>query len=192
MRRHAREFAEAGCRLIYDPSQQVVSLDAEELREGISLAWALIGSDYEMAIIEQKTGLTVDDLTARIPFVGVTFGKQGSALRFEDREVVIPAAPVEYVGDPTGGGDAYRAGLLKGLLLGLPLEIAGRMGSVAATYSVERHGPQEQHYTADEFVNRFDGTFPEFAGAVESDWLRRPVDREAAIQHLGGVATRGV
>ena len=94
---------------------------------------------------------------------------------------MIPAAPAERVGDPTGGGDAYRAGLLKGLLLGLPLEIAGRMGSLAATYSVERHGPQEQHYTADEFVVRFDRTFPEYAGAVESDWLRRPVDREAAI-----------
>jgi adenosine kinase len=191
MQRHAREFAESGCRLIYDPSQQVVSLDADELHEGIGLAWALIGSDYEMAIIEQKTGLSVDDLTARIPFVGITFGKQGSALRYEGREVVIPAAPAERVGDPTGGGDAYRAGLLKGLLLGLPLEIGGRMGSVAATYSVERHGPQEQHYTADEFVVRFDRTFPEFAGAVESDWLRRPVDREAAIRHLGGVATRG-
>jgi len=191
MRRHAREFADAGCRLIYDPSQQVVSLETEELLEGIGLAWALIGSDYEMAIIEQKTGFSVDDLTARIPFVGVTYGKQGSALRFEGREVVIPAAPAERVGDPTGGGDAYRAGLIKGLLLGRPLEIAGRMGSVAATYSVERHGPQEQHYTADEFVVRFDRTFPEFAGAIEPDWLRRPVDREAAVQQPGGVATRG-
>jgi adenosine kinase len=191
MRRHAREFADAGCRLIYDPSQQVVSLSAEELLEGIGLAWALIGSDYEMAIIEQKTDLTVDDLAARIPFVGVTFGKQGSTLRYEGREAVIPAAPAERVGDPTGGGDAYRAGLIKGLLLGLPLEIAGRIGSVAATYSVERHGPQEQHYTAEDFVVRFDSTFPEFAGTVEPDWLRRPVDREAAIQQLGGVATRG-
>ena len=62
---------------------------------------------------------------------------------------------------------------------------------MAATYSVERHGPQEQHYTAEEFVVRFDSTFPEYAGAVESDWLRRPVDREVAIQQLGGIATRG-
>jgi adenosine kinase len=191
MRRHAQEFAKAGCRLVYDPSQQVVSLNAEELLEGIESAWALIGSDYEMAIIEQKTGLSVDDLAARIPFVGVTFGKQGSALRYEGRVVAIPAAPAERIGDPTGGGDAYRAGLLKGLLLGLPLEIAGRMGSVAATYSVECHGPQEQQYTADEFVVRFDTTFPEYAGAIESVWLRRPVDREVAIQQLGGVATRG-
>jgi len=191
MRRHAREFADSGCRLVYDPSQQVVSLDTEELVEGIGLAWALIGSDYEMAIIEQKTGLTVDNLAARVPFVGVTFGKRGSVLRYEGREVSIPAAPAERVGDPTGGGDAYRAGLLKGLLLGLPLEIAGRMGSVAATYSVEWHGPQEQRYTANEFVVRFDRTFPDFAGAVRSEWLRRPVEREAAIQQLGGVATRG-
>ena len=64
MQRHAREFAESGCRLIYDPSQQVVSLDADELREGIDQAWGVIGSDYEMAVIEQKTGLTVSDLVA--------------------------------------------------------------------------------------------------------------------------------
>jgi adenosine kinase len=191
MRRHAQEFAQAGCRLVYDPSQQVVSLSPEELLEGVQSAWALIGSDYEMAIVEQKTGLSVDALAARIPFVGVTYGKRGSALSYEGRLVEIPAAPATQVGDPTGGGDAYRAGLMKGLLLGLPLEVAGRMGSLAATYSVERHGPQEQRYTADEYVDRFDRTFPDFAGTLVSEWLLRPVDRRAAYEQVGGVATRG-
>ena len=91
MQRHAREFAEAGCRLIYDPSQQVVSLGADELREGIDQAWGVIGSDYEMAVIEQKTGLTVSDLVARVPFVGVTFAEHGSELHFEGQHVKIPA-----------------------------------------------------------------------------------------------------
>ena len=191
MRKHAQEFAASGCRLIYDPSQQVVSLPADELREGIDAAWAVIGSDYEMAVIAQKTGLTVADLAERVPFVGVTLGKFGSELHFEGRTINVPAAPAERVGDPTGGGDAYRAGLLKGLMLGLPLEVAGRMGSLAATYSVERHGPQEQYYTADEFVSRFDGVFPDYAGAVDAQWLRVPVDREVALKRLAGVAARG-
>ncbi len=86
MQRHAREFAESGCRLIYDPSQQVVSLAADELREGIDQAWGVIGSDYEMAVIEQKTGLTVSDLVARVPFVGVTFAEHGSELHFEGQQ----------------------------------------------------------------------------------------------------------
>jgi adenosine kinase len=191
MRRHAREFSEAGCRLVYDPSQQVVSVSPDDLLEGINRAWALIGSDYEMAVIAQKTGLDVEDLAERVPFVGVTLGKFGSELRFEGRKVTIPAAPAERVGDPTGGGDAYRAGLLKGLMLGLPLDVAGRMGSLAATYSVERHGPQEQYYTPAEFVERFDTVFPDFAGAVDEAWLARPVARETALERLSGVAARG-
>lgn len=76
-------------------------------------------------------------------------------------------------------------------MLGLPLEVAGRMGSLAATYSVERHGPQEQYYTANEFVSRFDDVFPDYAGAVDAQWLRGPVDREVALERLAGVAARG-
>ena len=108
-----------------------------------------------MAVIEQKTGLTVSDLVARVPFVGVTFAEHGSELHFEGKHVKIPAVAAEPLIEPTGGGDAYRAGVFKGLALGLPLEIAGRMGSVAATYAVEQHGSQEHTYTPAEFVDRF-------------------------------------
>ena len=191
MQRHAREFAESGCRLIYDPSQQVVSLAADELREGIDQAWGVIGSDYEMAVIEQKTGLTVSDLVARVPFVGVTFAEHGSELHFEGQHVKIPAVAAEPLIEPTGGGDAYRAGVFKGLALGLPLEIAGRMGSVAATYAVERHGSQEHTYTPAEFVDRFEAAFPEYAGAVRVEWLCCPVDRDLAESRLSGHAVRG-
>ncbi len=191
MQRHAREFAETGCRLIYDPSQQVVSLTAEELREGIDQAWGVIGSDYEMAVIEQKTGLSVGDLVAQVPFVGVTFAEHGSQLHFEGRDVKVPAVTAEPLIEPTGGGDAYRAGLFKGLALGLPLEIAGRMGSLAATYAVERHGSQEHTYTPAEFVDRFGRAFPEYAGAVSVEWLQGPVDPDLAERRLSRHAVRG-
>ena len=191
MRKHAREFAEAGCRMIYDASQQVVSLDEEELREGIDRAWGVIGSDYEMAVIEKKTGLTVSDLVARVPFVGVTLGQHGSELYLDGSHAVIPAVAAEPLRDPTGGGDAYRAGVLKGLSLGLPLQLAGRMGSLAATYAVEHHGTQEHVYTPDEFVRRFDNVFPEYAGEIETEWLHRPVGREHAIDRLSTHAVRG-
>jgi adenosine kinase len=191
MQRHAREFAEAGCRLIYDPSQQVVSLGADELREGIDQAWGVIGSDYEMAVIEQKTGLTVSDLVARVPFVGVTFAEHGSELHFEGQHVKIPAVAAEPLVEPTGGGDAYRAGVFKGLALGLPLEIAGRMGSVAATYAVEQHGSQEHAYNPAEFVDRFDAAFPEYGGALRAEWLRCSVDRDLAESRLSSLAVKG-
>ncbi|MDF2761338.1 MAG: PfkB domain protein [Thermomicrobiales bacterium] len=191
MQRHAREFAESGCRLIYDASQQVVSLSADELREGIDQAWGVIGSDYEMAVIEQKTGLTIGDLVARVPFVGVTFAEHGSELHFDGRNVKIPAVTAEPLIEPTGGGDAYRAGLFKGLALGLPLEIAGRMGSLAATYAVERHGSQEHAYTPAEFIYRFGTVFPEYAGAVRIESLHCPVDRDLAEHGLSSHAVRG-
>jgi adenosine kinase len=191
MQRHAREFAESGCRMIYDPSQQVVSLDADELRQGIDRAWGIIGSDYEMAVIEQKTGLTVSDLVARVPFVGVTFAEHGSELYFEGQHVKIPAVTAEPLIEPTGGGDAYRAGVFKGLALGLPLEIAGRMGSVAATYAVEQHGSQEHSYTPAEFVDRFEVAFPEYGGALNVEWLRCSVDRDLAEGRLSSLAVRG-
>lgn len=191
MQKHAREFGDSPCRLIYDASQQVVSLSPEELHEGIASAWGVIGSDYEMAVIEQKTGLTVADLVDRVAFVGVTLGNQGSRLCFQGEIAEIPAVVAEPLSDPTGGGDAYRAGVFKGLALGLPLKIAGRMGSLTATYAVEHHGTQEHSYTAGEFVGRFDRAFPECAGAIDEAWLQVPVDPVLANAHLSGAAVRG-
>jgi adenosine kinase len=121
----------------------------------------------------------------------VTFAEHGSELYFEGEHVRIPAVTAEPLIEPTGGGDAYRAGLFKGLALGLPLEIAGRMGSMAATYAVERHGSQEHAYLPTEFVDRFETAFPEYAGAVRVEWLNCPVDRDLAVERLSSHVGRG-
>lgn len=184
MQLHAREFGESRCHLIYDPSQQVVSVSDDELMEGIGHAWGIIGSDYELAVIEKRIGLSVADLVDRLPFVARTLGHEGSELFYRGDYERIPAAPPDELRDPTGGGDAYRAGLFKGLLLGLPPAIAGRMGSVAGTYAVERHGPQEHCFTPQEFVDRFDRAFEDCAGAVEPTSLETPVPRERAERRL--------
>jgi adenosine kinase len=173
MRRHAAEIA-AACPLIYDPSQQVVGLPAEDLTAGIEVAWAVIGSDYEFAMMEQKTGLSVEALAARVPLVVVTFGEQGSELRCRGEVILIPAVPAEPLADPTGGGDAYRAGLLKGLLLGLDLPTCGRMGALTATYAIERHGTQEHVFNAEQYVDRFDRSFPGYTGVVSRGVIARP------------------
>lgn len=169
MRLHAAQIASAGARLIYDPSQQVVALSPEDLQAGIADAWALIGNDYEFAMIERKTGLSVEALTAAVPLVVVTFGDQGSELRHKGQVVRVPSASAERVSDPTGAGDAYRAGLIKGLLLGLDLAVVGRIAGLAGCHAVEQHGTQEHAYTATEFVARFNSSFPDYAGAVSPE-----------------------
>jgi len=179
MRRHAAEIQASGARLIYDPSQQIVTLSAEDLLDGISRAWAFVGNDYELAMIAKKTEMTVDQLTEKVPFVAVTFAEKGSELRFEGKVVPIPSAPVDALVDPTGGGDAYRAGLIKGLLLNAELPVVGRMASLAATYVIEQQGPQEHNYSAEEFTARFDRVFPDYAGALTPDQLRSPTSASA-------------
>ena len=178
MRRHSAEFAAAKCHFIYDPSQQVISVPPEDLVSGIESAWAVIGSDYEFAVIERKTGLTIDAITERVPLVGVTYGENGSELRRDGASVRIPIAVADPVVDPTGGGDAYRAGLMKALLLGFELPLVGRVASLAATYAIEHHGPQEHSYTPTAFVQRFDIAFPDFAGSVRADQLAHPAPRQ--------------
>lgn len=174
MRRHVEEIADAGCRLVYDPSQQLVALSAEDIEAGIARAFMVVGSDYEFAMMERKTGLTVEAIAARVPLTVVTLGGEGSLIHHDGRRLVIPIAAPEQVTDPTGGGDAYRAGLLKGLLLDLPLDVCGRMGALAATHAIEKYGTQQHRYTPEEFVARFDAAFPDFAGILSSHMLSGP------------------
>ncbi|MGC4106494.1 MAG: carbohydrate kinase family protein [Thermomicrobiales bacterium] len=163
---HAAQIAESGAKLIFDPAQQIVILSGEDLSRGLDLASIAIGNDYEFGMIERKTGLTVDDISAKVPMTVVTYGDRGSEIRFNGESVTIPVATPERVADPTGGGDAYRAGLLLGLLLEADLAVTGRLAALSATYVIEQHGPQEHHYTPSSFLARFDQTFPEYAGAV--------------------------
>ena len=174
MNQHAAEIAESGTRLVFDPAQQVIAMPGEDIVRGIDLAWMVIGSDYEHGIVTDKTGLTTADLVARVPVVVVTLGADGSRIHADGEVFDIPAAPADPLVEVTGGGDAYRAGLLKGYLLGLPWPVAGRMGSLAAVYAVEQQGPQEHEYTPAEFVDRFNMTFPEYADAVTIEQLSAP------------------
>lgn len=174
MTQHAAEIVAAGGRLIFDPAQQVIAMPAGDIVAGVEKAWMVVGSDYEHGIVANKTGLTEDDLVARVPVVVVTLGAEGSRIHAGGETHVIPVAPADPLVEVTGGGDAYRAGLIKGYLLGLPWPVAGRMASVAAVYAVEHQGPQEHEYTPAEFVARFDRTFPEYADAITVEQLSAP------------------
>jgi adenosine kinase len=144
---------------LYDPSQQIVRLTGDQLRAGIEGARLLMVNTYEFEMIREKTGFTEADLIKQLEALIVTHGEMGSSILTAEQAIAVPVVPTEQVIDPTGVGDAYRAGFIKGLALEAPWEIAGRMGAVAAAYVLELKGSQNHRYTRHEFVTRFRGHF---------------------------------
>ena len=161
MRRFPRECRELGLPYIYDPGMQVPILSADDVRDGLTGARVLIGNDYEIALIGEKTGLDRAALRERVELLVITLGEHGAEFDARGEITRVPAAPAREVVDPTGAGDAFRAGLLLGLTRGFPLEITGRIAAQAATYAVEHLGTQEHCYTPEEFARRFSESFPD-------------------------------
>jgi adenosine kinase len=168
----AEECHQTGVPFLFDPSQQVIWLDADFLVHGIERCHLLVVNEYEWEMIAKKTGLTLDRLTAVGKTVIVTHGGEGSRIYAGGERFDIPVCPVTRVVDPTGVGDAYRAGLLKGIASGFGWDLCGRIGSVAAAYVLEQQGTQNHHYTLPAFVARFRTVFDD-EGALDR-WLSVP------------------
>jgi adenosine kinase len=140
---------------IFDPSQQVARLSAEDLREGLAGAYIVVCNDYEFEIIRQKTAMDEAELLRHTEALVVTRGERGASIITRGQTAQIPAVPPRRIIDPTGVGDAFRAGFMKGLAMGAPYEVCGRLGSVAATYVLEHLGGQSHAYTLEEFAERY-------------------------------------
>src|SRR4030043_1933696 len=126
-----------GIDYIFDPGQSIPMLSAEDLRQAIEGCRILISSDYELELISNKTGLEKEALLEKAGAVIVTMGELGSKVITPIREITIPAVRAKKVEDPTGAGDSYRGGLISGLVRGMDLLTAARMGSVCASFTVE-------------------------------------------------------
>jgi len=144
---------------IVDPGQSTTAFSGDELTEMLTGAAYLISNDYELQLIENATTLSLADICARAGVVITTLGENGSIVRQGDKEIHIPPCPAADVQDPTGAGDAFRAGFIKGLTLGRTPAEAAKVGSVAAAYAVEQHGTQEHHYSWPEFCARYAASF---------------------------------
>jgi adenosine kinase len=155
---HVEQARVLGAHLVFVPAQQIPAMSDENLRRGLEQAWLVGGNDYEFEMIRERTGLTLDSLSAA-RLVAVTRGGAGSELRSPDGVAMIPAAPVSEVVDPTGAGDAYIAGLVTGLRAGVAPDVAGRMGSLAAAYVVEQKGPQLHRFDMPGFHDRYASAF---------------------------------
>ncbi len=145
---------------LYDPAFQIGSFTADELRQGIEGAQILVGNDYEIALIEDRLEISHEALLVMGPKVIITtLGSKGSIIATRKGEIHIKPAQPKNVSDPTGAGDAYRAGFVAGYVRGFDLVTSGQMGSVAAVYTVEKYGTMTHEYTRAQFVKRYKENF---------------------------------
>ena len=149
------ECRQLSLRFIYDPGQQVARLDGDELRRGLQDAFMVVVNIYEASVIYEKTGFTLDDLREQAEIVVITESEKGSKIYSDDDIIDVEAFPPNEIADPTGAGDAYRAGFILGLSERLPLRLCARIGALSATYALEVVGTQNHAFTRAEFVERF-------------------------------------
>jgi adenosine kinase len=168
MVQYAEECRTLGIPFIFDPGQQCARMSGDELKDGVRGATIVIVNDYELELLRQKTGLNEQDILTQTTALIVTRGEHGSSVITAAGRVDVAAVTPYRIVDPTGVGDAFRGGLLKGIALGLSYEIAARIGSVAATYALEHLGGQSHAYTWAEFKGRYEEHFGVVPSASKS------------------------
>jgi adenosine kinase len=156
---HAAECTAARIPYLYDPSMQLPRLTADDLRAGCEGARILAGNDYEFGMMAEKMGIAEQALRRHVPITVMTRGEAGALLTVEGEEIEIPPAKPERVVDPTGAGDAFRAGLVAALRRKLPWPIAGRVAALTAVFAIEHKGPQQHQYSMAEFLDRYRANF---------------------------------
>ena len=156
---HAEQFAAAKIPFIFDPGQGLPMFGADELKIFMGQASWLAVNDYEWSLLQEKTGFTIAEVMDRVDALVVTRAAEGSVIYAKGRTYTIPAASPRAVVDPTGCGDAYRAGLIPGLLRGLDWNTTGRVASLMGAIKIESRGPQNHRFTRPEFEQRYQENF---------------------------------
>jgi adenosine kinase len=164
MIQHAAQFEAANIPFIFDPGQGLPMFGGDELKKFIAQATWVAVNDYEWGLLQQKTGWTAAELMTRVEALIVTRAGEGSEIYAQGRTLHVPAAKPRAVVDPTGCGDAYRAGLIHGLLRGLDWGVTGRIASLMGAIKIESRGPQNHRFTTPEFGRRFQENFGEQYG----------------------------
>lgn len=159
MQEHAEQFAELGIPFIFDPGQGMPMFDGQELLRFLDLATYATFNDYEAELVQQRTSLSLEQLAEKVDALIITLGGQGSKIYTAGRCIEIPSAPVRQLADPTGCGDAYRAGLLYGLVNEYDWEVTGRIASLMGAIKIEHHGTQNHIFTLAEFKQRYLDSF---------------------------------
>ncbi len=161
MELHAKQFKEMNIPFIFDPGQGMPMFNGEELLQFIDQATWLTLNDYESELMQERTGLTHDEIAQRVDALIITLGGQGSKIYTQGSCIDIPAAKPKAILDPTGCGDAYRAGLLYGLMNDLGWETTGQIASLMGAIKIEHNGTQNHTFTLDDFRRRYFDSFGE-------------------------------
>lgn len=151
----SNECRERGLRFVYDPSQQIARMDGDTLKHNMQGAYLMVINQYESNMVMKKTGMSMEELRNAVDLLVITHGGDGSEIFTNGDVIKVPSFQPEQIIDPTGAGDAYRAGFITGLSKGFALELCGAMGALCATYVLEHNGPQSKNYSPAEFVERF-------------------------------------
>ena len=159
MLQHAEQFITAGIPFIFDPGQGMPMFNGDELSQFIEKATWVTVNDYEWQMMQDKTGLGADEISAHVEALIVTRGGDGSTIYTKEKEIEIPCVKPKSITDPTGCGDAYRAGLLYGLVNKMDWETTGRIASLMGSIKIARHGTQNHSFTFDEFKVNFEKEF---------------------------------
>jgi adenosine kinase len=159
MLKHARDCAAQGVPFMFDPGQQLPMFSGDELIKFIEQATYLAANDYEFEMVMDRTGLTAGDIAARLEALIITRGDKGSEIHAGGEVYHIPVVPAAEVVDPTGCGDAYRAGLLYGITSGFDWPTTGRLASLLGSIKIAHQGGQNHSFTAADIADRFEAAF---------------------------------
>lgn len=161
MIKFSKEASERNIPIVLDPGQMIPMISAQEMQMLVGQATYMIANDYEMKLIEDKTGWDGKELLNHVDVLITTLGEKGSVIATKEEIIEVGHCPALSVEDPTGAGDAYRGGFFTALSLGKDLKTAGQVGAVAATYAVEQYATQHHTYTIKEFAERYERAFGE-------------------------------
>jgi adenosine kinase len=159
MLQHADQFVAAGIPFMFDPGQGLPMFGGDDLKAFIDKASYVTVNDYEGQLISERTGLSHTDIAKRVKALIVTRGGEGSTIYVDGKEIVIPCAKAKQLKDPTGCGDAYRAGLIYGIEKGMDWETTGRIASLIGTIKIEHEGPQNHTFNMADFGARYKQEF---------------------------------
>lgn len=159
MLKHAQQFTEKNIPFIFDPGQGLPMFNGEELIQFIEQANWVTVNDYEWQMMKEKTGLSKKEITEKVEALIVTRGGEGSHIYTKEGLIEVPIVEPELISDPTGCGDAYRAGLLYGLVNNMDIEIAGKIASLMGSIKISCHGTQNHTFTIDEFMSQLESKF---------------------------------
>jgi adenosine kinase len=156
---HAAQFSEAGIPFVFDPGQAMPLFDGDDFKQFIEQATWVCVNDYESQVLQDRTGWSLQDIASRVEALIVTRGGEGSQIFTGGECIEVPAAKVSTVTDPTGCGDAYRGGLLYGLMNGLDWELTGRIAALMGAIKIEQHGTQNHAFSLEDFRTRYRDSF---------------------------------